>query len=134
MSMIKFSPTALNLGSYFVLLVNFLGHPVYHANGTILPRDLWLANSHLRLQVSGDLESRPAKSKQSAHMEPEHASREKNTKIPLNLTSEGLRYPQEMRVQHETCSTICETPVQAIFDQKNLSGLAGGVKEGHNMA
>ena len=55
-------------------------------------------------------------------------------KIPLNLTSEGLIYPQEVQVQHETCSTICGTPVQAIFDQKNLTGLAGGVKEGQNMA
>ena len=55
-------------------------------------------------------------------------------KIPLNLTSEGLKYPQEVRVQHETCSTICGTPVQAILDQKNLTGLAGGVREGQNMA
>ena len=55
-------------------------------------------------------------------------------KIPLNLTSEGLKYPQEVRVQHETCSTINGTPVQAILDQKNLTGLAGGVKEGQNMA
>merc|ERR1711940_386808 len=55
-------------------------------------------------------------------------------KIPLNLTSEGLKYPQEVRVQHETCSTIWGTPVQAIFDQKNLTGLAMGVKEGQNMA
>ena len=102
--MVKFCPTALNFGSDLVLLVNFLGHPVYHANGTILPRDLWLANSHLRLQVSGDLESRPAKSKQSAHMEPGHASREKNTKIPLNLTSEGLKCPPEVQVEHKTCS------------------------------
>ena len=47
-------------------------------------------------------------------------------KIPLNLTSEGLKYPQEVRVQHETCSTICGTPVQAILDQKKLTGLAGG--------
>ena len=39
-------------------------------------------------------------------------------KIPLNLTSEGLKYPQEVRVQHETCSTICGTPVQAILDKK----------------
>ena len=55
-------------------------------------------------------------------------------KTPLNLTFEGLKYPQEVRFQHETCSTICGTPVQAIFDQKNLTGLAGGVKEGQNMA
>ena len=39
-----------------------------------------------------------------------------------------------MRVQHETCSTICGTPVQAILDQKNLTGLAGGVREGPNIA
>ena len=55
-------------------------------------------------------------------------------KIPLNLTSEGLKYPQEVRVQHETCSTICGTPVQAILDQKNLTRLAGGVREGPNIA
>ena len=55
-------------------------------------------------------------------------------KIPLNLTSEGLKHPQEVRVQHETSSTICGTPVQAILDPKKLTGLAGGVKEGQNMA
>ena len=55
-------------------------------------------------------------------------------KIPLNLTSEGLKYPQEVRVQHETCSTICGTPEQAILDQKNLTGSAGGAREGQNMA
>ena len=55
-------------------------------------------------------------------------------KIPLNLTSEGLKYPPEVRVQHETCSTICGTHVQAILDQKNLTGLAGGVREGQNFA
>ena len=55
-------------------------------------------------------------------------------KIPLNLTSEGLKYPPEVRVQHETCSTICGTHVQAILDQKNLTRLAGGVREGQNMA
>ena len=50
------------------------------------------------------------------------------------ISSQASQYPQEVRVQHETCSTICGTPVQAIFDQKNLTGLAGGVKEGQNMA
>ena len=55
-------------------------------------------------------------------------------KMPLNLTSEGLKYPPEVRVQHETCSTICGTHVQAILDQKNLTGLAGGVREGQNNA
>ena len=54
--------------------------------------------------------------------------------IPLNLTSEGQKYPPGVRVQHETCSTICGTPVQAILDQKNLTGLAGGVREGPNIA
>ena len=54
--------------------------------------------------------------------------------MPLNRTSEGQNYPPEVRVQHETCSTICGTPVQAILDQKNLTGLAGGVKERQNMA
>ena len=53
---------------------------------------------------------------------------------PLNLTSEGQKYPPEVRVRHETCSTICGTPVQAILDQKNLTGLAGGVREGQNNA
>ena len=49
-------------------------------------------------------------------------------KMPLNLTSEGQKYPPEVQVQHETCSTICGTPVQAILDQKNLTGLAGVVR------
>ena len=55
-------------------------------------------------------------------------------KIPLILTSEGLKYPPEVRIQHETCSTINWTHVQATLDQKNLTGLAGGVREGQNMA
>ena len=54
--------------------------------------------------------------------------------LALNLTSEGLKYPPEVRVRHETCSTICGTHVQAILDQKNLTGLAGGVREGQNNA
>ena len=54
--------------------------------------------------------------------------------MPLNLTSEGQKYPPEVRVPHETCSTICGTPVQAILDQKNLTGSAGGAREGQNMA
>ena len=54
--------------------------------------------------------------------------------MPLNLTSEGQKYPPEVRVQHETCSTICGTPVQAILDQKNSTGSAGGAREGQNMA
>ena len=39
-----------------------------------------------------------------------------------------------MRVEHKTYSTICGTPVQVILDQNNLTGLAGGVIEGQNMA
>ena len=54
--------------------------------------------------------------------------------MPLNLTSEGQKYPPELRVQHETRSTIFGTPVQAILDQKNLTGLTGGVREGQNLA
>ena len=44
------------------------------------------------------------------------------------------KIPPEVRVQHETCSTICGTPVQAILDQKNLTGLGGEVREGQNNA
>ena len=51
-------------------------------------------------------------------------------KIALILTPEGLKYPPEVRVEHETCSTICGTPVQAILDQKSLTRLAEGVREG----
>ena len=51
----------------------------------------------------------------------------KRAKIALILTPEGLKYPPEVRVEHETCSTICGTPVQAILDQKKLTGLAWGV-------
>ena len=40
----------------------------------------------------------------------------------------GLKYPLEVRVQHETCSTICGTPVPAILDHKNSTGSAGGAK------
>ena len=39
-----------------------------------------------------------------------------------------------MRVEHKTCSTIRRTPLQAILDPKNLTGLAGGVREGQNFA
>ena len=54
--------------------------------------------------------------------------------MPLNLISEGLRYPPEVQVEHKTCSTICGTPFQVILNQNNLTGLAGGVREGQNMA
>ena len=61
-------------------------------------------------------------------------NRPKGPKIPLNLTSEGLKYPPEVRVEHKTCSTICGTPVQAILDENFLTRMAGGVREGQNMA
>ena len=50
-------------------------------------------------------------------------------KIRLNLTSEGLKCPQEVRVQHETCSTICVHLYKLFFTKKNLTGLAGGSKK-----
>ena len=40
----------------------------------------------------------------------------------------GLKDHLEVRVQHETCSTICTTPVPAILNHKNSPGLAGGTK------
>ena len=39
-----------------------------------------------------------------------------------------------MQVEHKTCSTICGTPFQVILNQNNLTGWAGGVREGQNMA
>ena len=59
-------------------------------------------------------------------------SSKKRAKIPLNLASEGLKYAPEVRIRHETCSTICGTHVQAILNQTNLTGLAGGFREGQN--
>ena len=50
-------------------------------------------------------------------------------KIALNLTSEGLKCPPEVRVELKTCSTIRGTPVQAILDQKKLTRVAGGSKK-----
>ena len=44
----------------------------------------------------------------------------------------GLKDPLEVRVQHETCSTICGTPFPAILNQKNLTGSAGGAKNSQN--
>ena len=37
-------------------------------------------------------------------------------------------------MKHKTCSSECGTPVQAILDEKKLTRLAGGVREGQNMA
>ena len=37
----------------------------------------------------------------------------------------GLKYPLEVRVQHETCGTICGAPVPAILNPKNSTLLEG---------
>ena len=39
-----------------------------------------------------------------------------------------------MPIIKSVARTICGTPVQAILDQKNLARLAGGAREGQNMA
>ena len=54
-------------------------------------------------------------------------------KIALNLTLEGLKGPQ-VQVGHKSCSALCGTPVQAILHQTKLTWLAGGVREGQNLA
>ena len=68
------------------------------------------------------------------HYKIKQKTSQNRAKIPLILTSEGLKYLPEVRIQPETCSTICGTHVQAILDQKNLTGSAGGAREGQNMA
>ena len=50
------------------------------------------------------------------------------------MTSECLRYPPEVRVEHKAYSSICGTVIQVILNQNDLTGLAGGVREGQNMA
>ena len=40
----------------------------------------------------------------------------------------GLKYPLEVRVQHETCGTICRTPVPAILNPKIRPGQQEGSK------
>ena len=44
-------------------------------------------------------------------------------KIALKLTLGGLKCTPEVWVPHKTCSTICRTHIQAILDQKKLTGL-----------
>ena len=47
----------------------------------------------------------------------------------------GLKYPPEARSEPKTCSAICGKPVPAILNHdKNLTGSAGGIREGQNMA
>ena len=50
----------------------------------------------------------------------EENSNFKNSRDPC------LKYPPEVRVQHETYSTVRGTSVQGILDQKKLTRLAGG--------
>ena len=45
-----------------------------------------------------------------------------------------LKYPPEVQVEPKTCIAIFRTPVPAILNHKNLTGLAGGAREGQNMA
>ena len=46
----------------------------------------------------------------------------------------GLKYHPEVQVELKTCSTICGAHVQTILNHNNLTGSAGGVWEGQNMA
>ena len=45
-----------------------------------------------------------------------------------------LKYPPEVQVEPKTCIAIFRTPVPAILNHTNLTGLAGGAREGQNMA
>jgi hypothetical protein len=46
----------------------------------------------------------------------------------------GLKDSLEVRVEHETCTTIHGTHLEGILSQKNRTGLAGGVRNGHFLA
>ena len=43
-----------------------------------------------------------------------------------------LKYPPEVLVELKTCSTICGTHVHTILNNKDLTGLTVGVREGQN--
>ena len=45
-----------------------------------------------------------------------------------------LEYPPEVQVEPKTCIAIFRTPVPAILNHTNLTGLAGGAREGQNIA
>ena len=45
-----------------------------------------------------------------------------------------LEYPPEVQVEPKTCIAIFRTPVPAILNHTNLTGLAGGAIEGQNVA
>ena len=44
----------------------------------------------------------------------------------------GPKDPLEERVQHQTCSIICRTPVPSILNQQHSTGSAGGDKNSQN--
>ena len=44
----------------------------------------------------------------------------------------GLKYPLEVRLQHETCIKICRTHVPAILNHENSTRSAGGAKNSQN--
>ena len=45
----------------------------------------------------------------------------------------GLIYLPEVPDEHKTYSTTCGTHVEANLNHKNLTELAGGVRESHNV-
>ena len=55
-------------------------------------------------------------------------------KIPLILTSEGLKCPPEVRIQPETCSTTCGTHFGPKKIDWDWQGGSGKVKIGQNIA
>ena len=46
----------------------------------------------------------------------------------------GLKDPLEVRLGYKTCRTIHGTHLEGILSQKNWTGLAGGVRNGHFLA
>ena len=42
------------------------------------------------------------------------------------------KYPPEVLIELKTCSTICGTHVHTILNNKDLTGLTVGVREGQN--
>ena len=65
---------------------------------------------------------------QFSHNPPILAQKQQKMAIFDKTECWGLEYPLEVRVQHETCSTIGGTPVPAILNHKNLTGSVGGAK------
>ena len=51
----------------------------------------------------------------------------------ISLMYQRSKCPQKVRVEHKICSSMCGTTVQAIWNHKNLTELAGGVREGQNL-